>query len=178
MTRARMLAAAARCFREYGYDGVGIDGLARAADVTSGAFYGHFRSKAAAFHAVVSEGLSRLAAGIERFRQRSGAGWLAGFAEFYLSPAHRRDIAGGCALPSLSPDVGRADESTRADYQADLILIAETLAADLPGAPGREAAWPLLAQLLGGVVLARAVPDATIGDEIAAAILEDIRRAR
>lgn len=177
-TRARMLAAAGRHFREQGYDGVGIDGLARAAEVTSGAFYGHFKSKAAAFHAVVIDGLSRLGAGIARFQARDGAAWLAGFSRFYLGAAHRRDVGGGCALPSLSPEIARADPTTRAGYQAELIKIAETMAAGLPGAPGRAASWSLLAQLLGGVILSRAVPDPALQEEIAQAVLEDLLRSR
>jgi TetR/AcrR family transcriptional repressor of nem operon len=44
-----MIAAASRGFRSNGYAGIGVDGLAKAAGVTSGAFYSHFGSKDAAF---------------------------------------------------------------------------------------------------------------------------------
>jgi len=43
-TRRKMLEAAGRGFRSHGYSGIGVDGLAKAADVTSGAFYSHFGS--------------------------------------------------------------------------------------------------------------------------------------
>lgn len=48
-----MLEAAGRAFRSPGYDGIGVDGLAKGAGVTSGAFYAHFGSKAAAFDAAI-----------------------------------------------------------------------------------------------------------------------------
>ena len=38
-TRKRMLEAAGKSFREHGFDGVGVDGIASAAGATSGAFY-------------------------------------------------------------------------------------------------------------------------------------------
>lgn len=59
-SRARIVAAAGRGFRRLGYGGIGVDGLAREADVTHGAFYGHFRSKAEAFRAAVVAGLREL----------------------------------------------------------------------------------------------------------------------
>lgn len=48
-SRARIVAAAGRAFRKQGYSGIGIDGLARKANLTHGGFYGHFASKAEAF---------------------------------------------------------------------------------------------------------------------------------
>ena len=50
-SRQRIVAAAGRGFRKLGYGGIGVDGLAREANVTHGAFYGHFRSMAEAFRA-------------------------------------------------------------------------------------------------------------------------------
>jgi AcrR family transcriptional regulator len=174
-TRTRVLDACARQFREHGFGGIGVEGLSRAAGVTTGAFYNHFGSKAGAFAAVVRAGVERVRLGVAHFRQTAGPGWLAAFAAYYLGAAHRADVAGGCALPSLSAEVGRADTATRDAYQAELLTLAETIAAGLPDASGRAAAWPLLALLAGGVMLARAVPDAAIAQEIADAVLTATR---
>lgn len=76
-TRARILAGAGRAFRSQGYGGSGVDGLAQAAGVTSGAFYAHFSSKADAFRESVVAGMRELEAGIELSRPRqapSGSG--------------------------------------------------------------------------------------------------------
>ena len=43
--RARIVAAAARLFREKGFDGVGVDAIMDEVGLTHGGFYRHFRSK-------------------------------------------------------------------------------------------------------------------------------------
>lgn len=174
-TRKRVLDAAGRAFREHGFGGVGVDGLARAADLTSGAFYAHFRSKAAAFRVVVAAGLERLRLGVEGFKSRCGDAWFDAFAAYYLGAAHRGDVAGGCAVPSLSAEVARADDGVRAEYEIGLKRIAEEVAAGLGGGLPREAAWPLIAQMAGGVLLARAVADKALAEEIAEAALKSLR---
>ena len=173
--RKRVLDAAGRALREHGFGGVGVDGLAEAAGLTSGAFYAHFRSKAAAFRAVVSAGIERLRLGVEGFKSRYGDAWFDAFAAYYLGAAHRGDVAGGCAVPSLSAEVARADEGVRADYETELKRVAEEVAAGLGGGLPREAAWPLIAQLAGGVLLARAVADKALAEEIAGATLRSLR---
>ena len=57
--RSKILNAAGRGFRSLGFGGIGVDGLAKDAGVTSGAFYGHFSSKAEAFKAAAVAGLVR-----------------------------------------------------------------------------------------------------------------------
>jgi len=173
-TRGRVLDAAGREFRVHGFGGVGVDGLAKAAGLTSGAFYSHFRSKAAAFRAVVSAGVGRLRQAVEHFRGGYGETWFDAFAAYYLGETHRRDVAGGCALPSLSAEVARADDVTRADYEAELKRVATQIAAGMSGDPGREAAWPALAQHAGGVLLSRAVKDEALAREIADAVLKAV----
>lgn len=173
-----MLDAAGRAFRQHGFGGVGIDGLAQAAGVTSGALYGHFKSKAGAFRAAVAAGLERLHAGVSHFQTQGGDAWLGPFVQFYLGRTHREDIAGGCALPSLSPEVVRAGADVQSDYRERLLAIADAIAAELPGEAGRRAAWPILAQLAGGVMLSRAVGDEVIAEEIAKAVADDLLGAR
>lgn len=172
--RRRVLDAAGREFRRHGFGGVGVDGLAKAAGVTSGAFYGHFRSKAEAFRTVVVAGIARLRLAVEHFRGHFGAAWFDAFAAYYLGLEHRKDVAGGCAVPSLSAEVSRAGEATRADYEAELMRVAAALAEGLD-IEDRKEAWPLIAQLAGGVLLSRAVKSEALAQEIADSVLAAIR---
>ena len=73
-SRARILASAGRGFRARGYGGLGVDELAKQAGVTSGAFYAHFKSKAAAFREAIAAGLDDLRNGVTEFRQAAGRG--------------------------------------------------------------------------------------------------------
>ena len=68
-TRARILAGAGRTFRSQGYGGAGVDGVAKAAGVTSGAFYAHFKSKAEAFREAVVVGMQDLEGAIRNLRR-------------------------------------------------------------------------------------------------------------
>jgi TetR/AcrR family transcriptional regulator, transcriptional repressor for nem operon len=177
-SRERILEAASRSFRTAGYNGVGVDGLAKAAGLTSGAFYGHFRSKAEAFRAAVVAGLQQLLTGVKSCRRDHGSNWVAAFADFYLSQKVTCGPGESCALPSLSPEVARADETSRLAYQDELLKLVDAITAGLPATDSkkerRKAAWALLAQLAGAVMMARAVADPKLATEIATAVRKHI----
>lgn len=172
-SRARIVDAAGRGFRKLGYGGIGVDGLAREAGVTHGAFYGHFHSKSDAFEAAVVAGLEQLRGGIEMLQAEHGAGWIPVFVSYYLGYKRSCELGEACTLPSLSPEVERAQASTRSAYQVALLGVAEAVAAGLAGGAAAERqarAWALLAVLAGGVNMARAVPDPALAEQIAATI--------
>lgn len=170
--RAKILLSAGRMFRSHGFGGCGVDGLAKGADVTSGAFYAHFRSKADAFREAVIVGLADLRRGVEQMRERFGNRWRSDFIEFYLGDRRTCDLADSCAVQSLSSEVARAGDDVRQAYETELQAVIEAMAAGLAGKPKarREEAIALLALLVGGVTLARAVQDPATGDAIAAAV--------
>jgi len=155
--RARLVEAAGRSFRVGGFGGTGVDGLAKQAGLTSGAFYAHFDSKAEAFRLAVAEGLTFLRNGILSFQERHGRNWREPFIDFYLGPRMEVALDEACGLPSFSFDVARADETTRLLYEAELEQLVEAVAAGLRGAHARERALSLLAILSGAAAMARAV---------------------
>ncbi|RFB81269.1 TetR/AcrR family transcriptional regulator [Methylovirgula sp. 4M-Z18] len=171
-TRTKILDAAARRFRAEGYDGLGIDGLAKAAGVTNGAFYGHFASKADAFREVAAQGLAELRQGIEHYRAERGESWLADFVHFYYSAPKLDCPEDICGLPSFAPEVARAPEETRAAFEAQLRTVAEAVAAGLPGdaKASEDKAWIVLAMLAGGVTLARSVNDLELKKRMTSAL--------
>jgi nucleoid-associated protein YgaU len=73
-----------------------------------------------------------------------------------LSLQHVDDPGRGCAIPSLTAEVARADDSVRAAFQEDLRDIHAVLTRNLKSG---EEAWALIAQSVGAVMLARAVLD-------------------
>lgn len=172
-SRARLLASAGRGFRSRGYGGLGVDGLAKEAGVTSGAFYAHYKSKAAAFREAVVAGMEDLHTSIERMRETLGGGWRQGFIDFYLGERRTCDLADSCALQSLTGEVARADAEAREAYEVELRKVIDATAAGLSAGSATERqaeATALLALLAGGVSLARAVKDPALSEEIAASV--------
>jgi len=170
-TRKRILEAVHRGFRGKGFDGAGVDGLAKDAGVTSGAFYAHMGSKAAAFRQAVVEGLDQFHRGLGHFQDDYEQQWLKEFAKFYMDEKRKMDLPDSCGLQSLSPDVVRADEQTRMLFEEQLRTIAELFKKGLPGNDGEDRVWQSIAMLVGGVTLARAVMDPELADEIAGAVI-------
>ena len=172
-TRRRMLKAASRGFRSRGYAGIGVDGLAKAAGVTSGAFYAHFGSKDSAFEAALIFGLDEVIEAIPRFQSEHDKNWVAAFADYYLDKPHRDDLACGCAMAALTPEVVRGGPKMRALYEEKMRRIAELMARGLSGGSkeGRLArAWSCLGALIGGLSVARAVENTETADTIADAV--------
>jgi TetR/AcrR family transcriptional repressor of nem operon len=172
-TRARILAGAGRAFRTLGFGGAGVDGLAKASGVTSGAFYAHFDSKATAFREAVVAGMRDLSSAIRNVRDEAGEKWIHRFVDFYVSEKRTCDPGDTCALQSLTADIERSDPETRKAYEAELRAVIDAAADGIDaGKPEarRKQAITLLVLLAGGVTLARAVRDPALAAEIASAV--------
>lgn len=171
-TRARILDAASQSFRSSGYAGTGVDGIARAAGVTSGAFYAHFGSKDGAFEAALAAGMDEVLESLPNFQKAFGSEWVGAFADYYLGEAHRNDLACGCAMTTLSPEVARADPAVHIAYEAKMNLIVGLIADGLGGGTDEvrhTRAWAMLSTLIGGLTLSRAVANPDIANRIATA---------
>ena len=176
--RTRIRNAAGRGFRRLGFGGIGVDGLAKEAGVTSGAFYGHFPSKAEAFKAAAVAGLIELREAVESLQANEGPAWLEKFVDFYVNVRRTCDLGESCALQSLTPEVARADRDTKAAYEAELVRVVEAVAQGLSiqglsnGTPSarRKTAWAILSILSGGVSIARSTADPKLGSQVGVAL--------
>jgi TetR/AcrR family transcriptional repressor of nem operon len=131
-----------------------------------GALYKHFDGKADLFAAVITaelERTTRMYDGFDPAADASTAKSLAG----YLSLQHVTHPEQGCPLPSLTPEIARADDAAKAAYQAGLLEIHAKLRRLTATS---EDAWTLMAQNVGAVMLARAVPEEELQREILAAL--------
>ena len=167
--RERILDAAAKLFKEHGFDGTGVDAVMKAAGLTHGGFYGHFASKDDLVAEVCERALAR---SLDRWSALAAAGGdapVSAIAAHYLSAAHRDRPREGCLMAALGPEVGRRGESVREAFTRGIRPLIDLLARVAPGGTEpakREAALRTLAGLVGAVVLARAVDDANLSDEI------------
>lgn len=172
-TKEKILIAASQNFRSNGYSGIGVDGIAKAAGVTSGAFYSHFGSKDGAFDAALIAGLNEVIEGIPQFQSNFEKKWVEEFADYYLSQKHQNDLACGCAMTTLSPEVVRATNETQATYEKMMSKIIDLAADGLEGGSKedkRSRAWAMLSILIGGLTMARAVKTKKTTNEIAQSI--------
>lgn len=165
-SREILLKAAGAQFRERGFGGVGVDGLAAAAGMTSGAFYKHFRSKTEVFNSVLAAGLQRLVRRLNNVaaadRSAPDVSPVDEFIAAYMNERHRDAVGAGCALPALTAEAARGDAETRAVYQEGLLEAVETMIALEPlkgNRDARERALAILVLVAGGVSMARACAD-------------------
>jgi TetR/AcrR family transcriptional repressor of nem operon len=164
--RERIVAAAARLFREKGFDGVGVDAITEAAGLTHGGFYRHFASKDELAAEAVAWALAR---GAEK---QSAHASLAALVSSYLSPGHLADRGDGCALAALGGDIARQGAGTRRCLTASVRSQLDRLVGFVRGRSAetrRRRAIAALSGMVGALTLARAVDDPALSAEILAA---------
>lgn len=171
--RDRVLDVAARLFRERGFDGIGVVDLMKSAGLTHGGFYGQFTSK----EDLMAQACAR--AGQETLRKfqaaadRSPASPLTGVAQMYLSTLHRDQAGNGCLVAALGADAARQGPTLRQAISESVNAVVGLLAGWVPGrtkAARRARALSSYASMVGALVLARAVEDKALSDEILQAV--------
>jgi TetR/AcrR family transcriptional regulator, transcriptional repressor for nem operon len=169
-----ILQAGARTLRTNGFNGIGIDGLAASAGVTSGAFYSNFSNKQALLEDVIEAYLGEpfidSQSGSLTQRQDRLKEWLA----MYISADHRADPASGCVMPTLSADVARSNPQIRVAYRRKMLALVHKMSNVLDGTgPDREKrAWSIVAMMVGAIAISRAMPDGEEADQVLESALQ------
>jgi TetR/AcrR family transcriptional repressor of nem operon len=162
-TRARdaLLRAGTRSLKTSGFNGVGVDGLAAAAGVTSGAFYSNFANKEAMLEAVIDAGLGEpFLSDTDSATRAEARARLIGFVKEYISTDHSLDAAEGCVMPALSADVARAEPPVKDAYQRKMTALIDRIAGLLDGEQSdrQRRAWSIVALMVGSIAISRAMP--------------------
>jgi TetR/AcrR family transcriptional repressor of nem operon len=189
--RQAIIDAATRLFRERGVDAVGLNELMREAGFTQGGFYNHFESKDALVAEVIAMAMTganaKLFEAIGKPLEAQHVNRFARQIKYYLSTNHRDDIENSCAVACLAPDARRLSEAAQAGYAHGLHAALNQLASIVENDPTlraaqespRERAIALYAQMVGALMLSRAVlsADRALADEILSAARSDLLRA-
>ncbi|MFI4940302.1 MAG: TetR/AcrR family transcriptional regulator [Burkholderiales bacterium] len=163
-TRNHLLEVSGALAKKKGYSATGVDALTAAAGLTSGAFYNHFSSKAELFAALVERELEHSLAMIaDNATGQQDKEWPVRQLQRYLSWKHVQNPEGGCPLPSLGAEIARADNAAREKFETALKQIQGIWEKQLGD---RKLAWATLAQLVGSVLLARAMSSEKTGKEV------------
>ena len=167
--RERIVEAAARLFRERGFEGIGVADLMKEAGLTHGGFYGHFSSK----DDLIAEASARALAGslglLSNVAERASGESLSTVAGAYLTGKHRDNPGTGCLLAALGSDVSRQGPAVRRAVTDHMRSAVELLTKLVPGkakTARRQKAISTYATLVGAMVLARAVDNRELSQEI------------
>lgn len=173
-SRARILDAAQRQFRNGGIEASGLAGIMSEAELTPGAFYAHFASKDDLVAAALDTALTMQLADFEA--DRNGNGPLNPIAS-YLSAEHRDTPGQGCASAALLAEVARQSDDVRAVYTSNLRNLLDRIAGRIPpqdvgGERGMSRAMAVFGMLVGCMQMARAVNDPDLSNQILQAGIE------
>ena len=171
VTHSKIVAVAAKRFRELGLEGIGVADVMKEAGSSVGGFYKHFESR----DELVIEALAEAFKDLDRWEQQAED--LPALLCFYLGEEHCNHPETGCAMTALAGDVRHASTGVRAvftervkhslGYSADRVKGGDA-------ASRRARAILLLSAGIGGLSLARAVNDKALSREILAVLRDQL----
>jgi TetR/AcrR family transcriptional repressor of nem operon len=163
-TRTRIVHEAAAALRERGLADVGVAEIMQRAGLTHGGFYGHFRSKDELIADAVAHAARDSDASLAALRGGVPPRDALDEATAYLSAEHLAHPERGCPIAANGAELARGTSEMRASIGAE---IRRRFARLLELCPVRSAlarrkreTAGALACMVGGMVLARALPDA------------------
>lgn len=154
--RQELLNITGQIAKKNGFAATGVDSLMKAAGVTSGAFYSHFSSKQDLLKALVEYELQQSFNMWQSNPHHNAADWINFELDRYLTPSHLEHPEQGCVLPTLATEVARADDTIKQAYEKELLRGHALFSAHLAS---EEKAWAMMSQLVGAVLIARAMHD-------------------
>ena len=170
--RERVIAEAARLFRERGVQGVSVTDLMAAAGLTHGGFYKQFASKEALVAEATGRAFGELGERLAALDEQHPGDHPAARRElldYYFSPEHRDHAGQGCPTTAFGGDMAReAPDSPAREPYADGVRDFARWMAD-----GDDEDLVAVATMAGALMLSRA----TAGSELSDRILTAARRS-
>lgn len=158
--RRRILDVASLLFKDKGFDAVSVAEVMKAAGLTHGGFYGHFSSK----DDLVAQTLAHALAA-DSFED----GTFSDFVRSYLAPRHRDNSGRGCPTAGLAAAIRHQTPAATAamteGLRAQIARIQQALP-DQCATDKRRAAIGSWAAMVGAIILARAVDDPELSNEV------------
>ncbi len=176
VSKLRIVRTASTMLRQRGVDAASIADVMHASAMTHGGFYKHFASKNELVEAAVRLAFDDV---VSRFDRQSAANGetaaVTAYFSDYLSDEHIADPGNGCPVAALGVDAGRHSDWLGGEFSAGIERLIESISNAAGDASdnrvGRRAAViRALTQLVGTVVVARAIGEGALQDEILAAV--------
>jgi TetR/AcrR family transcriptional repressor of nem operon len=154
--REKIVAVAARLFRERGIAAIGVAELMQAAGMTHGGFYRHFESKDALIAEACSYSFKEpggsLLAAVESAKPGEE---LRAIVDSYLSRRHRDNPGKGCAVAALGGEIGNRESVARETIQKGRERLIGLVARYWKGDDAKESANAFVSTMVGALISAR-----------------------
>jgi TetR/AcrR family transcriptional repressor of nem operon len=169
--KKKIIASARRLFNKHGFDNVSISQIMAGAALTHGGFYSYFESKRDLYAEVLGcfftdpEWKSRWE-GVEVNLSSADIGPQV--VRAYLSRQHFEDVENSCPMVALPTDVARSGDSAKRAFETVFQAMVDVLqrSSTENGRPRRITAQATAALCVGGMVVARAMVDRNLADEL------------
>ena len=169
-SRQKIIDAAGKRIRTEGVDGASVAKVMSDAGLTHGGFYAHFKNKSDLLNAALEDSL------VETrklwVRKNKSMPWgrrIARLARRYLTIQHRDNLESSCSLAAVVVDAARGDDEIKKAYQQELhkslSAICEAEINEI-SEQQKEEAIALMAMMIGGLCLSRAVSDDKFSKQI------------
>jgi len=173
--RTRIVASARRLFNRHGFDNVSLEQIMSGAGLTRGGFYSYFRSKSDLYVEVLGcfftdPDWKNVWEGVTVDLASTNAGQQV--VKAYLSRQHFEDIENSCPMVALPGDVARGSESARKAFETVFTAMVDVLDQTIAGDRRRVKAQAIAALCVGGMVVARALVNRTVADQLRAGCID------
>ena len=162
-THEKILAAAARSFREHGSENNGIGRIMKELGLTKGGFYRHFKSKGDLYAKAVARAFEEMGNHEVAIAETAPKGQeLRAIIEDYLSAEHAGHPETGCPLALMAGEFARQPLEVRKRINQSMVAFRERLVPYIPGADieeRRRRFFVLFPGMAGTLVAARAIVD-------------------
>jgi TetR/AcrR family transcriptional regulator, transcriptional repressor for nem operon len=169
-THRKIVRNASRQLRAKGLNTPAVATLMKAAGLTHGGFYKHFKNRDELVVEAIDESLLDLRDRLVAAANEAGPteGWKA-MVETYLSleMCDRAEI--GCPIAALAPDMARTRPAVKQQISSAILKFRQDLLPFMPGSGPDEKAANFLAifsSMVGAIAIARTMPDPAIRQRI------------
>ncbi|HUE55403.1 MAG TPA: TetR/AcrR family transcriptional regulator [Candidatus Udaeobacter sp.] len=169
--KKNIIQSARKLFNRRGFDSVSIHQIMAGAGLTHGGFYSYFHSKSDLYAEVLGcfftdPHWKSCWEGVHVDLRSSDAGPQV--VRAYLSRQHFEDIENSCPMTALPTDVARSGKSAKRAFETvfkAMVSVLERSSIE-NGRPGPATAQAIAALCVGGMVVARALVNRTLADEL------------
>jgi TetR/AcrR family transcriptional regulator, transcriptional repressor for nem operon len=168
--REKIVRSARKLFNQHGFDNVSLDRIMADAGLTRGGFYSYFKSKSELYAEVLQcfftdPNWKNCWEGVQVDMQSVDVGPQ--IVRAYLSRQHFEDVGNSCPMVALPSDVARSDISAKGAFEKVFRAMTDVLDQSMAKeARSRTTAQAIAALCVGGMVVARALENRALADEL------------